>query len=199
MQKLVVGLGNSGERFKKTRHNAGFLLVDELANSCGKLGLSCKDWQFSNKLESEIVNCHLSTAGDATLSSGVERNAGGDLVFVKPQTGMNSSGRAVGRIFYKKNADLENFLLIHDELDISLGEYKLQRDRTAGGHNGVQSVIDVLGSQDFWRLRVGIGRPPEGVDPADYVLEEFSDKELNMVKSLTENELVAVIKEWIED
>ncbi len=162
MSRLIVGLGNPGEKYKKTRHNAGFLVVD-LLQSAGTM--------------SEVDN----------------------VILFKPRTGMNSSGKAVRRVVEEKGIDFEDLLVVHDDMDIDLGDYKLQKGRGAAGHNGVGSIVDSLNSKDFWRLRIGIGRPPEGVEPADYVLEEFSGNELRMLESLIEGELIAVIRKWIND
>lgn len=177
--KLIVGLGNPGEKYKKTRHNAGFFVVDALSSCYSSAGKTPE-------------------VGSAE-TSGVKEAAGENFACFKPQTGMNSSGNAVKREVEKKDADLDNLLVVHDDLDIELGEYKLQKAKGAAGHNGVLSVIDYLGSNDFWRLRVGIGRPPESIDPAEYVLEEFTKNELQKVESLIEDELIPVVMEWLSD
>ncbi|MEA2020422.1 MAG: aminoacyl-tRNA hydrolase [Patescibacteria group bacterium] len=179
MSKLVVGLGNPGEEYKNTRHNAGFLVIDLLRS----VRSICRDFSSLEKTSTDFAVMYKCD----------------DVFLLKPQTGMNSSGEAVAEIVREKSIDLDNLLVIHDDLDLGLGDYKLQKYRGAAGHNGVQSIIGSLGTKNFWRLRLGIGLPSQGIDAADYVLALFSDKELNMVKSLTENELVAVIKEWIED
>jgi PTH1 family peptidyl-tRNA hydrolase len=163
--KLIVGLGNLGEKYKKTRHNAGFLIVDALL--------------------------------DREPAAGVREAAGFAAVYLKPRTGMNSSGVAVKKAVEKNEIKPDNLLIIHDDLDIDLGEYKLQKGRGAAGHNGVQSIIDALGAREFWRLRVGISRPPEGKDPADYVLESFTNSELRTIETLAEEKLVGVVKEWL--
>ena len=108
---------------------------------------------------------------------------------------MNSSGAAVRKAVKRKEIDSKNLLIIHDDLDIDLGEYKLQKGRGAAGHNGVQSVIDALGTKEFWRLRIGIGRPPEGLDPAEYVLERFTNSELKIIEKLAEDKLLGVVSQ----
>lgn len=97
---------------------------------------------------------------------------------------MNESGKFVKRLMDRYKIPLDDLLIIHDDLDILLGEFKLQKGRGAAGHKGVQSIIDVLGNNNFWRLRIGIGRPPEGMEPEDYVLGKFSPEELEKIVNI---------------
>lgn len=182
MKILIVGLGNLGERYENTRHNAGFIIVDRLAlgfeKECGVL----EGWEFCKRLESEIIRLPPSTHR---------------LVFAKPATLMNSSGRVVRRLVEEFGIDFDGFLLVHDELDLLLGDFRLQKGRGSSGHKGVQSVIDSLGSRDFWRLRVGIGRPPEGSAVEDYVLEGFTSGEREIIDRLIDERLAKVVQEWV--
>lgn len=207
-KKLITGLGNPGEKYKKTRHNAGFFVVNELERqlredsiSPDKVGTSRVTTNGQNTGQASINRSH---SGGIPTPTGwrarmtIEPTFGG-LFLLKPQTGMNSSGKAVKRGVEKRGIDLDNLLVIHDDLDIELGKYKLQKGRGTAGHNGVQSVIDSLGSKDFWRLRIGIGRPPANADPTEYVLEDFTKNELRILGGLIEDELIPIIMEWLSD
>ena len=138
---VVVGLGNPGRSYERTRHNIGFLVADELARRHGG--------EFRKKKKAEAAPVGLPPSGNVTL--------------VKPQTYMNNSGVAVGG--YKA----ENLVVIHDELDLPPGTVRVKVGGGAGGHNGLRSIMSQLGA-DFIRVRVGIGRPPTGLTVTDYVL-----------------------------
>lgn len=151
---LIVGLGNIGEEYRKTRHNAGFLFVDKLA---GK-----QDFSLDRKQEAEVLTMK-------------------NFILVKPQTYMNDSGRAVRKImdFYKMG--IEKLVVIHDDLDIAFGEFKIQKEKGPKVHNGIRSVERCLGRNDFWRVRLGIDNRQPGVSygtGADYVLSSLSKDEL---------------------
>lgn len=153
--KIIVGLGNPGRKYERTRHNAGFLAVDEIAR-----GLRFDLTQ--EKYHAVIGRCRV----------GEE-----ETLIAKPQTFMNESGRSVGAILrytYTRPADL---IVIHDELDLPLGAVRVKTGGGHGGHNGLRSIIEHLGTPDFIRVRVGVGRPAPGRDAADYVLSPFSAEE----------------------
>lgn len=163
--KLIIGLGNPGKEFVNTRHNAGFLVLDAF------LLTSDLQTSFNKKFNTEVVQ---------------QKKATGDILYGKPQTFMNNSGSAIRALvdFYKlKPTDL---IVIHDEKDIPLGEFKIQTNRGAAGHNGVQSIIDHLGTKDFTRIRVGVG-PTEGPIERieEYVLEKFSKAERKKLDEVT--------------
>jgi peptidyl-tRNA hydrolase, PTH1 family len=145
--RLIVGLGNPGRRYRGTFHNAGFAVVDHLA---GALGIRLRS---SGGIES----------GSGTVD-------GTMVLLAKPMTYMNRSGEAVAPLYRRREASSEDLIVIHDDLDIPLGRVRLKRGGGMGGHKGLLSLQDALGTRDFLRVRVGIGRPPEGEDPADYVL-----------------------------
>jgi PTH1 family peptidyl-tRNA hydrolase len=149
---LVVGLGNPGPRYAATRHNAGFLVVDLLAERIG------------GRLKAH--------KGRADVLEG--RSAGVPVVLAEPRSYMNESGGPVVSVarFYK--VPIERLIVVHDELDLPFGALRLKRGGGDGGHNGLRSVTASLGSKDYLRVRFGIGRPPGRQDPADYVLREFS-------------------------
>ena len=150
--KLIVGLGNIGDEYKDTRHNVGFTVVDALGGG--------SKWASDKKLEVEMIK-------------------NGDVVFIKPQTYMNESGRAVRKVmdFYKMK--IEDVWVIHDDLDIRFGEYKVQKGIGPKVHNGVSSVEDYLGSKNFFRVRIGVdSREERGqMSGSDYVLQKLSAQE----------------------
>ncbi|GAB4313219.1 MAG: aminoacyl-tRNA hydrolase [Phototrophicales bacterium] len=173
---LVVGLGNPGVRYEKTRHNIGFWVVDELA----------RRWNASNfKTERKAL------VADATIKN--QR-----VLLIKPQTYMNLSGEAVRAIidFYK--LDIENLIVIHDDLDVDFGVLRIRKGGSAGGQNGVKNIIQHLHTQDFKRIRCGIGRPPGRMDPADYVLEPFKgDQEITA--RLMVDRAADAVETWLSD
>ena len=156
LMKIIVGLGNPGRRYERTRHNAGFMAVDALA---GSLGIDIIQEKYHALL------------GRARINS-VE------TIIAKPQTYMNDSGRAVGAILRDTYASVSDLIVIHDELDLPLGTIRVKSGGGHGGHNGLRSIVEYLGSADFIRIRIGIGRPAPGVDSADYVLSPFLQEEL---------------------
>jgi len=159
---LLIGLGNPGREYRDNRHNAGFMLIDRLAVRLNARGM---------KLQSKAI-----------VISAIYQDK--KLIFAKPQTYMNLSGHSVQGLanFYK--LPLDNLLVAHDDLDLPFGTIRLRPGGGPGGQKGVASAIERLGTKDFARLRIGIGRPPGRMDPADYVLQDFSDEEM---KTLSEN------------
>lgn len=159
--KLLIGLGNPGKQYDSTRHNIGFAVLDGIAR------ITNTSFTMEEKFSAEIATC--------------TNSAGEKFLLVKPQTFMNRSGEAVGKIasFYK--IPTENIAVIHDDLDIPLGEYKKSTDNSAGGHNGVQNIIDTLGTQQFVRYRIGIEgseRKKMRTMPGDaFVLQKFTPEE----------------------
>ena len=153
--KIIVGLGNPGRKYERTRHNAGFMALDELAQN-----LHCDVAQ--DKYHALI--------GKARIDSEA-------AVLAKPQTYMNDSGRAVAAILRETYATVSDLMVIHDELDLPLGTVRMKIGGGHGGHNGLRSLIEFLGSPDFIRIRIGIGRPALNMDPADYVLSPFLAEE----------------------
>jgi PTH1 family peptidyl-tRNA hydrolase len=152
---VIVGLGNPGREYRAHRHNVGYMVVDRLALAHGLA--------FSR------------VQHEALIASGrIEER---DVILAKPQTFMNASGRAVSRIVRYYKISLECLLIVYDDLDLPLGTLRFRDAGGAGGHKGVDSVVHELASQSFPRLRLGIGRPPGQMDPADYVLQPFRDDE----------------------
>jgi len=153
--KLIVGLGNPGKRYQKTRHNIGFMFVDEVVKA--------KKIKFKLDREKQADIAEINVNGEKIL-------------FVKPQTYMNLSGKAVSAIckFYK--IDVADILVIYDDLDLDFARIKIKTNGSSGGHKGMQSIIDSLGSSDIHRIRIGISRPTH--ETIDYVLEKLSKQEL---------------------
>lgn len=162
---LVVGLGNPGPQYAKTRHNIGFMVADLLAD---RLGATFKVHKRSG---AEIVT---GTLGHRPV------------VLAKPRTYMNESGRQVGPLAKFHSVSPADVIVIHDELDIDFGRIRLKLGGGEGGHNGLRSVANALGTKDFQRVRIGIGRPPGRKDPAAFVLEVFSAAERKEVPAICE-------------
>ncbi|GFG67036.1 peptidyl-tRNA hydrolase [Mycobacterium kubicae] len=162
---LVVGLGNPGENYARTRHNLGFLVADLLA---GRLGAKFKAHKRSG---AEVVTGRL---------------AGHSVVLAKPRCYMNESGRQVGPLAKFYSVSPGDVIVIHDELDLEFGRIRLKLGGGEGGHNGVRSVAAALGTKDFQRVRIGIGRPPGRKDPATFVLENFAAAERPEVPTICE-------------
>jgi len=153
--KVIVGLGNPGRKYGRTRHNAGFMAVDSLA----------RDMHVEIKQEKL-----LSLLGKGVI--GPER-----VVLAKPQTYMNESGLAVFALLREYRVSVEDLIVIHDELDLPLGVVRVKAGGGHGGHNGLRSLVSFLGTPDFLRVRIGIGRPAPGMEAADYVLCPFLPEE----------------------
>lgn len=151
MKIVVVGLGNPGRKYERTRHNAGFLAVDELAR---RIGIDISQEK------------HHSLIGRGRIEAG-------QIVLAKPQTYMNESGRAVAAVMEDAYVSSGDLIVIHDELDLPLGSVRIKTGGGHGGHNGLRSIIEFIGTSDFIRIRIGIGRPEPGMDAANYVLSQF--------------------------
>ena len=159
--KLIVGLGNPGPKYLWTRHNAGFMVIDRLSSLSG-IPVSRKN--FSGL-------------------SGEGAHAGSRLLLLKPQTFMNLSGRSVAATLRFHKLSLQDLVVIHDDLDVPYGRLKLKEGGGHAGHNGLRSLMQELGSGDFVRLRIGIGRPVHG-DVVNYVLTNFSAEEMTSLSSV---------------
>lgn len=166
MKILIVGLGNPGEKFANTRHNVGFKTVDKLREK-----RDFPNWQKEEKFKSLV-----------TKGSIGEKEA----ILIQPQTFMNASGEAVRAIADYNKISPENIIVIHDELDVPLGKYKIARDRSSAGHKGVQSIIDMLKTKDFTRFRIGIGAENKKIPTEAFVLENFTEEEEKIMKDVIE-------------
>jgi len=173
---LIAGLGNPGPKYAANRHNVGFRCVERLAVD---LGLAFDKQQ--EQAQVAMGTCY-----------------GRRVILAKPQTFMNESGRAVVPLsrFYKVH--LERLMVIYDDLDLPLGTVRLRPEGGSGGHKGMRSIIEHLGTRSFSRLRIGIGRPPGRMDPAAYVLQDFSaEEELLLEETLAR--AVFAVEAWLRE
>ncbi len=168
-KSVIVGLGNPGKEYEATRHNIGFMLVDRLLATAG-----------------DRKNMHLEKleeSGDYDLWR--VKFAGAYRLLAKPMTYMNLSGKAVARICGRHGLTSDDVLVVHDELDLGLGRLKLKKGGGNNGHNGLKSIEEHLGTPDFHRLRIGIGRPAEKyADISDWVLTPFSTEDTACIPDL---------------
>lgn len=174
---LCVGLGNPGPQYARTRHNIGFWVIDAAAACCGIQQLTRKQF-YGTWAQAERPN--------------------GTIGLLQPQTYMNRSGEAVAAALHFWKLGSDRLIVIHDDLDLELAQLKLAFRRGAGGHRGVESIIATLGTADFWRLRVGIGRPPVGRDPADYVLTAFAADQRVAVDEAVER-ATSALWTWLDE
>ncbi len=176
--KVVLGLGNPGKKYARSRHNVGFLVVDRIA-SVKRIAIKKKKYD--------------SLIGDWQTDS--ER-----VLLVKPQTYMNRSGEAVRRLLRYLPVAVEDLVVIHDDMDLPFGRIRIRPKGRAAGHRGVLSILESLGEESFFRVRVGIGRPPTSMDPTDFVLARFSSKEaaqLDQVVSKSADAIECLLEEGV--
>ena len=177
--KLIIGLGNPGYLYSRNRHNVGFLAVGELARE--------HRIRFDKK--------------QGQARTGLGRIAGNAVVLARPQTFMNASGESVGALVRKLDTKPEDLIVIHDDLDLPVGKIRLRQGGSSGGHKGIESIIARTGTRDFYRVRVGIGRPDmEGISPAEkeetvigYVLSDFTSEEKKTIEKLLPEVGAAVV------
>lgn len=156
---LVAGLGNPGPKFKNTRHNTGFYTVEKIAGAGG--------WKKSKK-------------GNYLYKK--KKLASRNILFVKPQTFMNDSGVSLRSTQGRFGLEMENIIVIHDDVNLELGNIKISRSKSAGGHKGVSSIIKELGSNEFIRIRIGISTPGQKQALSQFVLEEFQSQEKKIIE-----------------
>jgi PTH1 family peptidyl-tRNA hydrolase len=168
---LIVGLGNPGRQYEHNRHNVGFLLASRLAMRLGE--------SFS-RLESKALVAKATYQGER-------------LILAKPQTYMNNSGQAVGALLRYYKIQLEHLLVTYDDVDLPLGTLRLRPSGGSAGQKGMQSIIEKLGTEDFPRLRIGIGRPPGRMEAADYVLQDFSHEDTILLTVTLDRAIDAVL------
>ena len=176
---LIIGLGNPGREYKDNRHNFGFMLVDRLCVRLDARGM---------KLQSKAI----------VITTQRDDNR---LILAKPQTYMNLSGQSVQGLLNFYKIPLERMLLVHDDLDLPFGAIRLRPGGGPGGQRGVASIIQQLNTQDFPRLRLGIDRPPGRMDPADYVLQDFSIAQreiLNQVLDLAADAALTFVNDGLD-
>lgn len=175
MKLLIVGLGNPGAKYEKTRHNIGFMCIDHFLESQGE--------SFKNDKK-----CHLA-----------KLNLEGSQVFVlKPMEYMNLSGNCVGKTLRSNGIKLQNTLVVHDEIDFPFEKIKLKFGGGNAGHNGLKDIFIKAGGQNFHRIRVGISRPPIGIDVSDYVLSKFTQEEWKRIPEI-QTRVKEFIFDWISE
>ena len=174
--KCIVGLGNPGRKYEKTRHNIGFMVIDEFIrrNHWGPL----KKNKFNGEHSEEYVN-------------------GEKVIVLKPLTFMNLSGKAVQAISHFYQINPSDILVVYDDLDMPAGRIRLRQQGGHGGHNGIRNIIEHLGTKEFKRIRVGIGRPEDTTPIIDYVLSPFSNKEKENIQNSIEKSVEAC-EAWLE-
>lgn len=169
---LLIGLGNPGREYRDSRHNVGFMLVDRIAVRLDARGM---------KVQSKAI---------VTTAMHEDRK----LILAKPQTYMNLSGQSVQGLIHFYKLSLLNVLMAHDDLDIPFGTIRLRPGGGPGGQRGMASTIEQLGTKDFPRLRIGIGRPPGRMDPAAYVLQDFTRAEMKMLSEILDRAADAALE-----
>ena len=176
--KAIVGLGNPGPRYTNTRHNAGWRVVDVLAQRWGAS-------KASKARHAEV--CKAECGGEPTL-------------LVKPLTYMNDSGKAVRALVEKDHLPLEHILVVYDDIDLAFGRLRLRAGGSSGGHNGIKSIQQHVAGKpgDFPRIKVGLGRPPAGVDPMEYVLGSFKPDEKLVIEE-TVGRAADAVECWVQE
>jgi len=169
---LLIGLGNPGREYRDTRHNVGFMLIDRLAVRLNARGM---------KVQSKAI-----------VTTAVYESR--KLILAKPQTYMNLSGQSAQGLLNFYKLPMENMLVAHDDLDIPFGTIRIRPKGGPGGQGGMASTIEQLGTKDFPRLRIGIGRPPGRMDPAAYVLQDFKREELKVLSEIIDRAADAALE-----
>lgn len=173
--KLITGLGNPGSTYDKTRHNIGFEVIDELAN---RFDVSLSQTKFKGLYS-------------------IVHHRGEKFILLKPLTYMNLSGECIHPLMDYYQIDIEDLVVIYDDLDLPVGRIRLRQKGSAGGHNGMKSLISHLGTDKFNRIRVGIDRPPAGMSVPNYVLSKFSEDEQSEMKDIIQT-CANACEEWME-
>lgn len=171
--KLIIGLGNPGKQYEKTRHNVGFDAIDELSN---QLNISLDQLKFKGLFGMGFV--------------GTEK-----ILLLKPLTYMNLSGESIRAVMDFYDIDPEDILVIYDDLDLPVGKMRLRQKGSAGGHNGIKSTIAHLGTQEFNRIRIGVDRPQNGMSVSNYVLGKFTADEQPFIEEVVKRSANAC-KSW---
>lgn len=172
---LVAGLGNPGNQYQMTRHNVGFMVIDSWLTSLGE-----KNFRSEHKAETKKIKLE-------------GKNSTVEVLVAKPQTYMNKSGESIQALMNFYKIPMENLLVIHDDIDQPFGAIRFHKNRGHGGQNGIKNISEVLGSQDYARLKVGVGRPSHpDFDIGDYVLSSFSKTELPDLQEIIEKSCDAI-------
>ena len=168
---IIAGLGNPGRKFEHNRHNVGFMLLNRLSNKLG---------ESFGKVEAKALVCKTTYQGER-------------IILIKPQTYMNNSGKSVSSLVRFYQVSLENLLVTYDDVDLPFGVLRLRPFGGSAGQNGMHSIIERLGTEDFPRMRIGTGRPPGRMDAADYVLQDFTAQETELLNDILDRGVEAVL------
>lgn len=160
---LIIGLGNPEKKYEKTRHNVGFLAVEEIGKICDAA------WKMKSDLFAEIAEVH---------------NEEQKLFLAKPQTYMNLSGKAVAALMHRYHIEPQHLIIISDDVDLPVGTIRTRSEGSAGGHNGLKSIITSIGTQQFLRIKIGVGAPPPNIPLEHWVLKPFPPQEANLMPNL---------------
>lgn len=169
---VIVGLGNPGDRYKYTKHNVGFLVIDYLSK---KLDINVNRIKFKSLIGEGMYD-------------------GQKILLVKPQTYMNLSGESVREIINFYKIDIKNLLVIYDDIDLDLGKLRIRKKGSAGTHNGMRNIIYQIQKDDFPRYRIGISPPPKNIQLVDYVMSKFTDDEMKKLDEVIRNCSSAVLE-----
>ena len=190
---LIAGLGNPGKKYAHTRHNAGFMFADYFFEKFRE-NFGFSDWKFSKKLNAEIAIGKIKFPSIPLFQRGkpdslpfekgeLERDF--KIILLKPQTFMNLSGVAVSAAKKYYKVKLENIFVAHDDIDLALGKYKVSVNTSSAGHNGAQNIIDLLGTKNFTRIRIGVeNRGEKKIATEKYVLEKFTAGEMKIISKI---------------
>lgn len=173
--KCIIGLGNPGRKYENTRHNVGFMVIDELAR---RHHVTLDKSKFKNDYTIEFIN-------------------GEKVMFVKPQPFMNLSGESVRPLIDYYNVDVEDIVILYDDLDLPAGKIRLRHQGGHGGHNGMRSLINHLGTKQFKRIRIGIGRPTDARPIVDYVLQPFTKDQQKQIE-LSIMQSADACEQWLD-
>lgn len=173
MSILIVGLGNPGKEYAQTRHNAGFLAVDALAEALQE------KWKVDKTAKAEVVET---------------RYFDNKLILAKPQTFMNLSGQSVASLMGKFQVEPQDVWIVSDDVALPLGTLRIRKGGSAGGHNGLKSVIEKLGNESFVRFRIGVNEPPANIPLENYVVQKFSKDEFKKLSSVIEKTREIILK-----
>ncbi|HEY7565054.1 MAG TPA: aminoacyl-tRNA hydrolase [Acidimicrobiia bacterium] len=174
--RVVCGLRNPGRDYEGTRHNLGSEVIDRLVD------------RFDTRLK----------RGPIRVRAQIARVRSHDLLLATPNTYVNETGRMMNSLLAYAGGTVSDLLIVHDDIDLAFGRLRLQQAGGSGGHNGIRSIESSLGSRDFWRLKLGIGRPPGSQDPADYVLRRFGSTDRQEADVLVED-ASDVVERWLVD
>lgn len=177
MVKMIVGLGNPGSKYEKTKHNIGFMAIDNIVKNLDVTFTDDKN--FKAQIGSTFINHE-------------------KVYFVKPTTFMNNSGIAVKVLLTYYNIDITDLIVIYDDLDMEVSKLRLRSKGSAGGHNGIKSIIAHIGTQEFNRIKVGIGRPLKGMTVINHVMGQFNTED-NIAISLTLDRVVNAVKFYLQE